>query len=148
MTKSFCVIVTFPALHPPTSLRSTAVLLHFKQCPFPNKSLKILYNFPNRIRFGSETKKTYLSPEKILNQIQFGLEKSCNILERENSESNWNRFGKIYNISEKMTHLLTYDSAYLIIRSTAHHLYQHQNHQHQHFSESSTSIGIRWQTNC
>ena len=74
--------------------------------------------------------------------------KSCNILERENSESNWNRFGKIYNISEKMTHLLTYDSAYLIIRSTAHHLYQHQNHQHQHFSESSTSIGIRWQTNC
>ena len=74
--------------------------------------------------------------------------KGCNILERENSESNWNRFGKIYNISEKITHLLTYDSAYLIIRSTAHHLYQHQNHQHQHFSESSTSIGIRWQTNC
>ena len=74
--------------------------------------------------------------------------KSCNILERDNSESNWNRFGKIYNISEKMTHLLTYDSAYLIIRSTAHHLYQHQNHQHQHFSESSASIGIRWQTNC
>ena len=42
------------------------------------------------------------------NRIQFGLEKNCNILERENSESNWNQFQKICNISEKMTHLLTY----------------------------------------
>ena len=107
----------------------------------------IKFSEPNWIRFGN--KKNIFKPrKKFRTEFNSVWKKSCNILERENSESNWNRFGKIYNISEKMTHLLTYDSAYLIIRSTAHHLYQHQNHQHQHFSESSTSIGIRWQTNC
>ena len=84
---------------------------------FGKKILKnsVKFSEPNWIRFGN--KKQYLSPEKIPNRIQFGLEKNKQYSRRKNSEANTVWFKKNWSIYRKITHLLICPPVHLLIWS-------------------------------